>query len=156
VFICVHLCFYSFVAIGTASEARADLETQMNTNKFLLNQISEKIIGCAFVVSNTLGAGFLEKVYENALSHELRKAGLTVEQQHSIAIHYDGVVVGIYTADLLVENALLVELKAVTTLDTVHRAQCINYLKGSGLWLCLLLNFGSPRLEIRRVVGDPS
>jgi GxxExxY protein len=65
------------------------------------------------------------------------------------------VVVGTYTADLLVENAVLVELKAVTALDTVHRAQCINYLKGSGLWLCLLLNFGSPRLEIKRVVNDP-
>jgi GxxExxY protein len=127
----------------------------MNTDRFFLNQISEKIIGCAFVVSNTLGVGFLEKAYENALTHELRKAGLTVEQQHPVTVRYDGVVVGAYSADLLVENAVLVELKAVTTLDTVHRAQCINYLKGSGLWLCLLLNFGSSRLEIRRVVSDP-
>src|SRR3954462_14478431 len=109
----------------------------MNTDKVASNLLSEKIIGCAFVVSSALGVGFLEKVYENALAHELRKAGLLVEQQHAIAVHYDGVVVGSYTADLLVEKAVLVELKAVTALDAVHRAQCINYLKGSGLRLCL-------------------
>jgi GxxExxY protein len=127
----------------------------MNTDKDALNRLSGQIIGRAFVVSNVLGTGFLEKVYENALAHELRKAGLTVEQQHPIMVRYDVVVVGTYTADLLIENAVLVELEAVTALDTVHRAQCINYLKGSGLWLCLLLNFGSPRLEIKRVVNDP-
>ena len=125
----------------------------MNTDKATLNLVSEKIIGCAFIVSNTLGVGFLEKVYENALTHELRKAGLTVEQQHNVVVHYDGVVVGTYTADLLVENAVLVELKAVTALNTVHSTQCINYLKGSHLWLCLLLNFGSTRLEIKRLVN---
>lgn len=127
----------------------------MNTDKATINRISEKIIGCAFIVSNTLGVGFLEKVYENALAHELRKAGLRVEQQHNVLVQYDGVVVGIYVADLLVEDEVLVELKAVTTLDAIHRAQCINYLKGSGLWLCLLLNFGNPRIEIKRVVNDP-
>src|SRR5947208_4695919 len=97
-----------------------------------LNFLSEQVIGAAFRVSNALGVGFLEKVYENALAHELRKAGLLVEQQHAITVHYDGVVVGSYTADLLVEKAVLVELKAVTALDTIHRAQCINYLKGTG------------------------
>jgi GxxExxY protein len=127
----------------------------MNTDKDALNQLSRQIIGCAFVVSNTLGVGFLEKVYENALTHELRKAGLAVEQQYPVTVHYDGVIVGTYIADMLVENTVMVELKAVTALDTVHRAQCINYLKGSGLWLCLLLNFGNPRLEIKRVVNDP-
>nr|WP_294510287.1 GxxExxY protein [uncultured Rhodopila sp.] len=71
-----------------------------------------------------------------------------------LTIHYDGVPVGSYAADLLVEKTVLVELKAVTALDTIHRAQCINYLKGSGLRLCLLLNFGSPRLEMKRVVND--
>jgi GxxExxY protein len=105
-------------------------------------------------VSNALGVGFLEKVYENALAHESNKAGLLVDQQHPIIVHYDGVVVGSYSADLLVEETVLVELKAVTALESVHRAQCINYLKGSGLWLCLLLAFGSPRLEIKRVVND--
>src|SRR3954451_6261907 len=125
----------------------------MNTDRVAHNLLSEKIIGCAFVVSNALGVGFLEKVYENALAHELRKAGLLVEQQPAVTTRYDGVVVGSYTADLLVEKTVLVELKAVTALDTVHRAQCINYLKGSGLRLCLLLNFGTPKLEIKRLVN---
>ncbi|MDB5400472.1 MAG: hypothetical protein JWQ55_2490 [Rhodopila sp.] len=125
----------------------------MNTDKAALIELSGRIIGCAFVVSNTLGAGFLEKVYENALAHELRKGGLAVEQQHNVAVHYDGVVVGAYAADMLVENAVLVELKAVSALDAVHRAQCINYLKATRLRLCLLINFGNPRLEIKRLVN---
>ncbi len=126
----------------------------MNTDTLPENRLTETIIGCAIVVSNALGVGFLEKVYENALAHELRKAGLFVEQQFPISVRYDGVVVGSYAADLMVEKTVLVELKAITALDSVHRAQCINYLKGSGLRLCLLLNFGSPRLEIKRVVND--
>jgi GxxExxY protein len=127
----------------------------MDTNRFFEDQLSNKIIGCALTVSNALGVGFLEKVYENALAHELRKAGLTVDQRYPITIHYDGVPVGSYAADLLVGKTVLVELNAVTALDTIHRAQCINYLKGSGLRVCLLLNFGSPRLEIKRVLNDP-
>ena len=102
-----------------------EMEPQMNTDKTRLNAISERIIGGAFAVSNTLGAGFLEKVYENALAHELRKAGLHVIQQHDIRVWYDGVTVGAYNADLLVENAVLVELKAVRALDAVHRAQSL-------------------------------
>jgi GxxExxY protein len=105
-------------------------------------------------VSKTLGVGFLEKLYENALAHELRKAGLLVDQQHPVTVYYDGVVVGAYAADLLIEKTVLVELKAVAELNAVHRTQCVNYLKVSGLWLCLLLNFGTPRLEIKRVVND--
>jgi GxxExxY protein len=73
-----------------------------------INRISERIIGCAFAVSNGLGSGFLEKVYENALAHELRKAGLSVAQQHAMTATYDGVVVGEYVADLLVESPVLV------------------------------------------------
>lgn len=119
-----------------------------------LNQISEKVIGCAFTVSNVLGSGFLEKVYENALAYELRKAGLAVAQQYPIQVHYDGVVVGDYFADLLVEECVLVELKAIKRLGNIEMAQCINYLKATGLRLCLLLNFGCSRVEIKRVVND--
>src|SRR3954462_14887194 len=118
----------------------------MNTDKVASNLLSEKIIGCAFVVSNTLGAGFLEKVYENALAHELRKAGLAVLQQYGMVVRYDGIDVGEYAVDLLVEGAVLVELKAVRALDDIHRAQCMNYLKATGLHLCLLVNFGKTRL----------
>ena len=119
-----------------------------------LNELSEKIIGCAFKVANTLGSGFLEKVYENALAHELRKAGVAAEQQHGIVVTYDGVIVGEYAADLLVEGCLLVELKAVKAFDDVHLAQCLNYLKATGLPLCLLLNFETPKLDIKRVVRN--
>ena len=119
-----------------------------------LNQITERVIGCAYTVSNGLGAGFLEKVYENALAHELRKNGLDVIQQHPIQVLYDGVVVGDFVADLLVEHEVLVELKAVKALDDVHLAQCLNYLKATGRSLCLLLNFGTPRVQVKRVVRD--
>ena len=118
--------------------------------------VTEKIIGCAYTVANTLGSGFLEKVYENAMAHELRKAGLAVQQQAGIAVNYDGVIVGDYVADLLVENVVLVELKAVKTIDNVHFAQCMNYLKATGLQVCLLINFGTPRIEIKRVLNGYS
>src|SRR4030067_1027458 len=118
------------------------------------NPITEKIIGCAYNVSNTLGCGFLEKVYENALAHELRKAGLKLEQQKGLHVVYDRIVVGEYVADIVVEDCVLVETKAVKSLDDVHMAQCLNYLKTTGLKLCLLLNFGTPRVTLRRIVND--
>ena len=124
----------------------------MNTNVTVIDAISNRIIGCALTVANTLGSGFLEKVYENALALELRRAGLAVAQQHGISVVYLGVTVGEYVVDLLVEGVLLVELKTVRALDHGHRAQCINYLRATGMQLCLLLNFGTPRLEIKRVV----
>jgi GxxExxY protein len=124
----------------------------MHADKDGANRLSERVIGCAFRVINTLGAGFLEKVYENALAHELRKAGLAVTQQHGITVIYDGVVVGEYAVDLLVEGTIIVELKAIKALDTAHTAQCLNYLKATGLHLCLLLNFRKSRIEIQRIV----
>jgi GxxExxY protein len=117
-----------------------------------INAISEQIIGCAFTVSNVLGTGFLEKVYENALAHELRKAGLRVEQQSQIHVVYDGVEVGYYVADLLVEDCVLAEMKTVEVFDDIHLAQCLNYLKATGLKLCLLVNFGTSKVGIKRVV----
>lgn len=116
--------------------------------------LSGRIIGCAFRVQNTLGAGFLEKVYENALACEMRAAGLAVAQQKGITVYYNGVVVGEYVADLVVEDAVVVELKASKALDTAHTAQCINHLKATGLHLCLLLNFARPRLEIHRIAHE--
>lgn len=118
-----------------------------------LDKITEKIIGCAYTVASCLGSGFLEKVYENALAHEIRKSGLIVSQQHSIQVQYDSVIVGDYVADLLVEQCILVELKAVKSLDNIHQAQCMNYLKATGYTVCLLINFGSPKLEVKRIVN---
>jgi len=126
----------------------------MDTHGAVLNPLSKRIIGCGLSVAGTLGCGFLEKVYENALAHELRKAGLGVEQQRGITVLYDGVRVGEYFIDLLVEAAILVELKTVAELSRAHRAQCLNYLRATGMHLCLLMNFGRPRLEVRRVVFD--
>ena len=120
-----------------------------------MNNLSGRVIGCAFTVLNTLGIGFLEKVYENALAHELRGAGSRSVQQCSVKVHYNDVVVGEYFADLLVENVLVVELKAVKALDKrtcTSGCNALNYLKATGLQLCLLLNFGKPRLEIKRMV----
>ncbi len=125
----------------------------MQRDEISLHQISDCIIGCAFGVMNTLGCDFLEKVYENALAHELRKVGLGVSQQHGVMVRYDGIIVGEYIADMLVEGTVVVELKAVKTLDSVHTAQCINHLKATDLRLCLLLNFGKPRVEIHRVAN---
>jgi len=119
-----------------------------------LNTLSEKVIGCAFTVSNSLGSGFLEKVYENAMVHELKKNGIEVKQQHPMVVKYDEVVVGEFAADLLVENELLVELKAAKAINEVHLSQCMNYLRATGLKLCLLLNFGKPRVEIKRVANN--
>lgn len=117
-----------------------------------LNAITEKIIGCAYAVANELGSGFLEKVYENALVIELLKVGMHTEQQKAIKVYYDGRAVGDFYADLLVEQEIIVELKAQKHLEESHTAQCMNYLKATGLNICLLINFGKPRIEIKRFV----
>jgi GxxExxY protein len=115
--------------------------------------LSAQVIGCAYKVMNGLGPGYLEKVYENALAHELRKLGLVVRQQWRITVNYDGVQVGDSVADLLVQDLLLVELKAVSHLEDIHLAQYLNYVKATGVKACLLLNFGSPTVEVRRLVN---
>lgn len=120
--------------------------------KAKINLITEKIIGCAYKVANGLGCGFLEKVYENALAYELQKVDLQVDQQKVIKVYYDSVEVGYYEADLLIEGCVLVELKTVKNLDDVHKAQCLNYLKATGLKICLLINFGNPKVEVKRIV----
>jgi|SRR5215470_3498849 len=114
---------------------------------------TERIIGCAIRVSNTLGCGFLEKVYEFALAHELRKSGLHVQQQHCVPVLYDGVVVGDYRVDLLVDQSVIVEVKAAKALDPIHEAQLLNYLKATRLRIGLILNFGTPHIGIRRMVA---
>ena len=119
-----------------------------------MDEITERVIGCAYTVANTLGTGFLEKVYENALAYELRKAGYAVQQQSSIQVRYGDVVVGEYVADILVESSVLVELKAMKGLDDIHTAQCLNYLKATGLQVCLLINFGGRRVQVKRIVND--
>ena len=119
-----------------------------------LDRLTERIIGCAYEVSNTLGCGFLEKVYENALAIELRRAGLRLEQQKPIQVRYKGELVGEYILDLLVEGVVIIEVKALDALDNAHSAQCLNYLKATENRVCLLFNFGQPKVQLRRFVRD--
>ena len=116
------------------------------------DKITETIIGDAMKVSNALGSGFLEKVYENALCLELERSGLGVEKQNSIAVTYEGSMVGEYFADILVNEQVIVEVKAVKSIEEIHQAQLLNYLKATGIHLGLILNFGTPRLGIKRMV----
>ena len=106
-----------------------------------LNRITGSIIGAAQAVSSELGSGFLEKVYENALAFELRRRGHEVAQQKAVDVRYRQEIVGQYFADLVVDRCVLVELKAVAGLEKIHRAQCLNYLRATGLRISLLLNF---------------
>ena len=124
---------------------------QMNTDEHGLDSVCEAIIGAAFRVSNALGAGFLEKVYENALAHELRKSGLHLAQQYPVEVRYDGMVVGEYVADLLVAGSVIVELKCVKGIEDIHLAQCLNYLRATGLRRGLILNFHFPKVGVKRV-----
>ena len=118
---------------------------------FLHSDLTESIIGCAFDVSNELGAGFLESVYENALAIALRERGLTVRAQVPIDVHFRGQLVGKFYADLLVGEKVIVELKSVSSLTPQHEAQVINYLSATDIAVGLLINFGNPRLQYRRV-----
>jgi GxxExxY protein len=124
----------------------------MNTDDQRFDSITRTIIGCAYRLGSALGCGFMEKVYENALAHEIRKTGLKVLQQVPIKVWYDGIIVGEYIADLLVEDNVLAELKATSAFDPVHAAQCINYLTATRLPVCLLINFGK-RVEVKRIAG---
>ena len=117
-----------------------------------INVITEKIIGAAYTVSNTLGAGFLEKVYENSLVIELKKQGLSVEQQKPLNVYYDNKLVGEYVADIIVENNIVIEIKAAKTIDNSHQAQLINYLKTCNKKYGLIINFGKPKVEIKRMI----
>src|ERR1700722_10882449 len=117
-----------------------------------INEITEKVIGCAYKVSNTLGPGFLERVYENALIIELQKTELKISRQYPIIVRYENTVTGEYIADFLDENLVLVELKAVEgELAPFHSAQCLNYLKATGLKVCLLMNFGKTKVKVKRL-----
>ena len=115
--------------------------------------ITEKIIGSSYRVANTLGTGFLEKVYENALAYELTKTGLSFKKQQPITVFYADIIAGEYVADFLVEGEVIVELKAIKQLEPPHFAQCMNYLRATGKSVGLLINFGNPKIEIKRVVN---
>ena len=112
--------------------------------------LTERIIGCAMKVHSVLGPGFLESVYQKALAHELIKAGLNIQCEKMIAVQYDGLVVGDFSADILVENKVMLELKANQALAPANEMQLVNYLTATHIEVGLLLNFGAERLEFKR------
>ncbi len=121
----------------------------MNMNE---SELIEIVIGASYEVSNTLGCGFLEKVYERALVRELTTRGLAVKSQVSYAVTYKGHSVGEYFADIIVEDQLVIELKCAEEFSKQHLAQCLNYLKVSGLRTALLVNFQNPKIVWRKIV----
>lgn len=118
------------------------------------SEITGKIIKAFFKVYNTLGYGFLEKVYENALILELEEMGLNAVKQHPIKVFYNGKEIGEYFADIIVENSVIIELKAVDKLADIHEAQLLNYLKATNIEVGLLLNFGTKAEYKRKVFNN--
>ena len=112
-------------------------------------ELTKIIIGCAYTVHNTLGAGFLEKVYENALCLELKKQGLDAIQQLPIKVYYNNQIVGDYYADIMVNNIIILKLKAVDILHPIHETQLVNYLNATRIDIGLLINFGRS-VEVKR------
>ena len=116
------------------------------------SDLTEKIIGCAYKVYNTMGSGFLETVYEKCFAIELHKAGVFAEFQKPVDVYYDNHHVGSYIVDAVVEHTTIVELKAVRTLTAAHEVQLVNYLAATGKTIGLLINFGENKVEVRRKV----
>ena len=123
---------------------------KMDKRAYQHEDLTERIIGCAFNVYNKMGAGFLESVYERALEIELRKAGLRPLRQQPVDVYYDRQLVGQFKADIVVDNLVILELKAVENLVEVHEVQLVNYLRATGLPVGLLINFGPRKVEIKR------
>ncbi len=123
-------------------------------SRLQLDEMLRVISDCVHKVANVLGPGFLASVYENALSHELRKTGFSVEQHCPVQVVYDGVVVGECVADMVVNGAILIKLEAVERLEEPHLVQSLNCLRASGLRVGLLVNFGSSKVDIERIVNN--
>ena len=128
-----------------------DESTKTRGHQF--EELSNQLIGAAIQVHKELGPGFLEGIYEQAMKVELSESGLGFDSQKEIKVQYSGVEVGVHRLDLIVEEEIIVELKAVKELADIHFAQLRSYLKATGIKVGLLLNFSKPTLEVRRVVN---
>ena len=125
----------------------------MSKSKIKYQELTENIIKAAYTVHNTLGYGFLEKVYQNALVIELAKRGIKADSEKPIKVFYEGQIVGDYLCDLIVDDKVILELKAVKELNDIQEVQLVNYLKATGVEVGLLINFG-PSVKIKRKVFD--
>jgi len=126
-----------------------------NNSNYIYSELTNKVIGCAYKVYTELGAGFLEKIYENALVIELKQSNLRVSQQYPIKVYYKDIVIGDYFADLVVEDKIIIEIKAISDLNKAHEVQLVNYLKATRKEVGLLINFGD-KIKIKRKVLQKS
>lgn len=131
---------------------RTTENTEFPEDKYPYSKITDKIIGCAIEVHKTLGPGFLENIYESALIYEMKQHGIKFESQKAISISYKGIIIGDHRLDLLVEDEVVVENKAVKEFSDIHKAQILSYLKATGKKIGLLINFANTRIDIRRVI----
>lgn len=122
-----------------------------NENNYLHSDLTREIISSAFYVFDNLGFGFMESVYEKALVHQLKKKGLYAIRQKAISVHFDEVLVGDFRADIIVENKVIIEIKAVETLHEIHEVQLVNYLKATEIEVGLLINFGK-KIQLKRKI----
>jgi GxxExxY protein len=121
-------------------------------NSYIHSDLTQKIIGCAMKVHNTLGTGFQEVIYQRSLAIEMEKQQLPFDRELELKIYYEGIEVGTRRVDFLVDSKVIVELKALNTLEDVHLAQTLNYLEASKLEVGLLINFGTTKLQFKRLI----
>ena len=122
-------------------------------DKAYYDSLVNDIISCAYAVERKLGSGFLEKIYEKAIAIELSDFGLKIDIQKPIKVTYNGQFIGDFIADIIVEDEIILELKAVKKLEVIHFAQCLNYLKATGMKLGLVINFGGDAVKVKRIVN---
>jgi GxxExxY protein len=126
----------------------------MIKEEYKYSELTEKIIGCSMKVHNALGNGFQEVIYQRSLALELERHGLSFQREVEMTIYYEGIAVGNRRADFLVEDKIMIEIKALTQLENVHLAQALNYLEAYKLEVGLLINFGSTRLQFKRLTNE--
>lgn len=126
--------------------------TEYTENNYPYSEITDKIIKCAIEVHKVLGAGFIESIYEKALISELKREGLKIDVQISVPIFYKGDNIGEHRLDLIVENAVIVEIKAVKEFNEIYQAQVLSYLKATGKRIGLLINFAKTKIEVKRII----
>lgn len=149
---------YSNAANGNDALVEVDavarkIASDLSDNKILYKDLSYRIIKACFEVHRTLGPGYPEKIYEEAMALELKVNGVDLERQKLIEVFYKGVKVGEYRLDFIVEKKIVLEFKAVSELNAIFEAQVLSYLKATGMKLGLLINFGGKRLTFRRIVN---